>query len=78
MNAIFDRCQRAVDLRKQGKIYREIGEAIGWRYAPEKPLSVERARQLVCKGVRIIMHPSRKDHPDREWAESFKLPRGWQ
>ncbi len=66
------RCFRAAALRIEGKTLKEIGRLIGWRSDPTRPLSVERTRQIILKAVRLIKHPSRKDHPLREWAMQYE------
>jgi hypothetical protein len=68
---VFDlplRLQRAVDLRKSGMTFKQIGIAIGISGAPSEPISAQRAMGLVAKAVRMLRHPVRKNHPDHWWA----------
>ena len=62
------RYQKAVDLRRAGLTYKEIGRRVGRHNDPSHPVTVERIRQMLAMATRRLLHPSRADHPDREWA----------
>jgi len=51
-----DRCLRALELRRKGLTFREIGEQIG----RNGPVTVEVARQAVKKGERIERRAQRR------------------
>jgi hypothetical protein len=61
-----DRRRQALVLRSEGLTLREIGQRIGQLSDPDKPLSVERSRQMIWRTVREVI--SAGDQSDPLWA----------
>ena len=44
-------------LKMAGKSYQEIGRLVGRADDPSIPVTGERARQILCRTLRVIRHP---------------------
>ena len=63
------RAIEAFELRYVEKLkLRECGVRLG-RVDGSGPIGAQAARQLVMRGMRMLLHPDRRDHPWREIAE---------
>ena len=63
---------KAFELRFQEKLkLREIGEKIG-RLDGTGPICKERARQMIAKTGRWLLHPRQRDHRLRKIAEEIR------
>jgi hypothetical protein len=68
---IRDRLRQALALRSEGLTLKEIGRRIGYQNDPTKPLSGERARQLIWTAVRKVIDAA--DESDPLWLAAKKL-----
>ena len=61
--------QFALTLRRQGMTFKRIGEVMGRADNPEHSIGKQQALSVVEKACRMVLHPDRRDHPDRAWVE---------
>jgi hypothetical protein len=68
-----DRWLRALELRREGKTYKDIGVLIGRADQPEVAVTPTLAMYLICRAVRFLRHPSRAEHPLRIYADELAV-----